>query len=347
MSHFRLECPVPFSSDALIQMAHGGGGRMMQRLLDSVFFAKLGNAALDERHDAALLEFGGKRLALTTDAFVVTPYRFPGGDIGSLAVHGTVNDLAMAGARPAALAAAFVLEEGLPTEELGSLVASMSAAAEAAGVAVIAGDTKVVERGKGDGLYICTTGIGEVMAPSPVVPAAVRPGDAVIVSGDIGRHGASIMSVREGLELGDPIPSDSAAVHRPVLALFEAGIEVHCLRDATRGGLASVLNEISRDAGLPIQVEEDRVPVREDVRGICEILGLDPLYVACEGRFAAFVPAEHSERALEVMRDFPESEGAAVIGEVSEGTPRVTLTTSIGVERVLDLLSGEQLPRIC
>lgn len=283
---------------------------------------------------------------MTTDGFVVTPWRFPGGDIGSLAVHGSINDLAMAGAKPLALSAAFILEEGFPVADLASVVESMRRAADQAGVAVVTGDTKVVERGKGDGVYVVTTGLGAVLGKPPS-PKRVRPGDAVIVSGDLGRHGAAVMSAREGLDLETPVLSDSASVVQPALALKESGIDVHCLRDATRGGIASILNEIALSAELGIVTDEASIPIADDVHGICELLGLDPLYLACEGRFVAFVPASDAEHALAVLRRFAVSREAASIGFVDTVSGSVRSRSRIGVERIVDLMSGEQLPRIC
>ena len=254
---------------------------------------------LRERHDAASLDIKGARLAFTTDSFVVRPLFFPGGDIGSLAVNGTVNDLAMAGARPLYLSAGFILEEGLPLDILRRVAASMRAADDAAGAQIVTGDTKVVDRGKGDGLYVNTAGIGVIDHSLQIVPRSVRPGDAVLVSGDLGRHGMAVMAVREGLAFQSSIESDCAPLWKPVEALLKGGVGVHCLRDLTRGGLAAALNEISDAASAGVRVEEALVPVREDVRAACEILGLDPLQVACEGRFAAFVPEREAERALE------------------------------------------------
>lgn len=340
-------CPIPREPGDVIQMAHGGGGRMARRLMDRVFLPALNNPALAPLHDAGLFSVGEHTLAMTTDGFVVHPWRFPGGDIGSLSIHGTVNDLAMAGARALAISAAFVLEEGLPVEGLEEAVGSMREAALACGVPVVAGDTKVVERGKGDGLYVVTTGIGVVESRVPLLPAGVREGDAVLLSGDVGRHGAAVMSVREGLELNLPVLSDSAPVAEPALALIRAGLEVHCMRDCTRGGLATVLNELAEGSGHAVRIDERSVPVSADVRGLCELFGLDPLYVACEGRFVVFVPADQAGAALRVLQDHRVSAGAVQIGEVVAGAPRVTMTSAIGVERVLDLLSGEQLPRIC
>lgn len=341
-----MNCPLPFEPGDTIVQAHGGGGRVAARLLSGLFLPALGNPALDAGHDAGVVELGESRLALSTDSFVVSPWRFPGGDIGSLAVHGTVNDLAMAGARALALTVGFVLEEGFSTADLRVVVDSLAGAAREAGVPVVAGDTKVVERGKGDGIYLNTTGVGLVIARAPVVPSRVEVGDAVLVSGDLGRHGTAVMTCREGLELDTPIESDSACVARAALALIEAGLDVRCMRDATRGGLASVLNEIATSAGVQVLIEEEKAPVREDVAGVCELLGLDPLYVACEGRFAVFLPADQADSALAILRRHEVSSGAVEVGRVRAGSG-VRLLTRIGVERVLDLLSGDQLPRIC
>jgi hydrogenase expression/formation protein HypE len=277
---------------------------------------------------------------------------FPGGDIGSLAVNGTVNDLAMAGARPLYLTAGFILEEGLPMETLRRVVDSMRRAAEEAGVQIITGDTKVVDKGKGDGLFINTAGIGLVESARPIAPAQVRPGDAILLSGDLGRHGIAIMAVREGLEFETVIESDSAPVAPLVLALLAAGIDVRCLRDLTRGGLASALNEIAESAGVTMTIDERAIPVRDDVRGACELLGFDPLYVANEGRFVAFVAPRDAERALAVMAAHPLGTGARVIGEVGDRADDhspafVVMTSAIGTRRIVDMLSGEQLPRIC
>jgi len=287
-------------------------------------------------------------LAFTTDSYVVRPMFFPGGDVGSLSIHGTVNDLAMSGARPLYLSAGFIIEEGLPMDTLWKIVNSMQQAATRTGVRIITGDTKVVDKGKGDGVFINTAGIGVVEHSLKVAPPSVRAGDVVIVSGDVGRHGMAIMAVREGLEFESTIESDSAPVVDVVMDLLKAGIEVHCLRDLTRGGLTSVLNEISEAANLVIAVAEKLIPVREDVRAACEILGLDPFYVACEGRFAAFVPERDAARALAVMRAHGVAVGACQIGRViEERGARVLLTSAIGARRILDMHTGEQLPRIC
>jgi hydrogenase expression/formation protein HypE len=343
-----IACPLPISQYPRVLMAHGGGGRLMHQLLEEVFGKAFGNPILDTRHDSAVFKVPSGRLAMTTDSYVVRPLFFPGGDIGSLAVHGTVNDLAMSGARPVYLSAAFIIEEGLPLETLWRVVCSMRRAAQTCGVPIITGDTKVVDKGKGDGLFLNTTGIGLLEPELNIAPQNVQPGDAVLVSGDLGRHGMAIMAAREGLQFESAIESDSAPVHEPVRALVEAGIQIHCLRDLTRGGLASALNEIAASANVKIAVEEKSIPVREDVHAACEMLGLDPLHVANEGRFAAFLARSDADRALEILRAHAVSAGATRIGEVVAGSgPRVTLRSAIGVERILDMPSGEQLPRIC
>jgi hydrogenase expression/formation protein HypE len=345
---FDSSCPIPNSQYPHVLMAHGGGGKLMHQLLENVFGRAFGNPILDARHDSAQFSVPAGRLAMTTDSYVVRPIFFPGGDIGSMAVHGTVNDLAMSGARPRYLSCGFIIEEGLPVETLWRVVCSLRDAAKRCGVEIITGDTKVVDKGKGDGLFINTTGIGVMEHSLNIAPKAVRPGDAVIVSGDLGRHGMAIMAVREGLQFESTIESDSAPVHEPVLALLKEGIEIHCLRDLTRGGLASALNEIAEAAGVKIAIEEKLIPVREDVHAACEMLGLDPLQVANEGRFIAFVAAKDAERALQILRQHSVSAEATVIGNVAEAAgPLVTLRSAIGASRILDMASGEQLPRIC
>jgi hydrogenase expression/formation protein HypE len=343
---FTLACPIPIQQYPHVLMAHGGGGRLMHDLIGKLFVPAFRNPLLDTQHDATVFELAGQRLAFTTDSYVVRPLFFPGGNVGSLAVHGTVNDLAMSGARPLYLSAGFIIEEGLPMDTLWKIVSSMQAAAARADVLIITGDTKVVDKGKGDGLFINTAGIGVVEHSWKIAPQSVRPGDAILINGDLGRHGMAIMAVREGLEFESQIESDSAPVAGVVLELLRAGIEIHCLRDLTRGGLTSVLNQLSEAARLGIAVEEKLIPVREDVRGACEILGLDPLQVACEGRFAAFVPERDADRALALLR--AADSVACRIGGVSDQHPgRVLLTSTIGAQRILDMPSGEQLPRIC
>jgi hydrogenase expression/formation protein HypE len=340
-------CPVPHGLPDTVQLAHGGGGRAMQKLIDSLFRSAFDNDWLNREHDGALLELPG-RCALTTDTYVVWPLTFPGSDIGRLAVHGTVNDLAMCGARARYLSAGFVLEEGLDMALLTQLVSSMAGAARAAGVVVVTGDVKVVDRGRADGLYINTAGVGEVAVAYDIGPARVQPGDAVILSGDIGRHGIAVMAAREELGLESAIESDSAPLTEPVLSLLEAGLDVHCLRDLTRGGLASAVVEIAETAELAIAAEEESLPVRADVQAACELLGFDPVYVANEGRFVAFVDAGQAERAVAVLREYDACREAAVIGRVEAGPPgRVTLQGPLGNARVIDMLNGEQLPRIC
>lgn len=349
MTELAVQCPLPKTQYDQVLLAHGGGGRLMQQLLGDVFFKAFDNELLAQRHDAAVFAAGDQRLAFTTDGYVVDPIFFPGGSIGHLAVHGTVNDLAMAGARPLHLSAGFIIEEGLPVADLQRIVADMAAAAAEAGVQIVTGDTKVVNRGKADGVFITTAGIGLIEHGLSIAPQSVQPGDAIILSGDIARHGIAIMSVREGLEFETVIESDSAAVHEPVLEMLQAGLEIHCLRDLTRGGLAAGVIEIAQTAGLQALLHEQAIPLREDVMAACEILGFDPLYVANEGRFIAILPAAQAEAALAIMQRHQVSGEAAIIGSIVEDEQPgdVCLRTLAGATRVVDLLSGEQLPRIC
>jgi hydrogenase expression/formation protein HypE len=345
---FAPVCPIPIQEYPYVLMAHGGGGKLMHQLIGKMFLAAFRNPILETQHDAAVVELTGKRIAFTTDSYVVRPISFPGGDIGSMAVYGTVNDLAMAGARPLYLSAGFIIEEGLPMETLWKIVTSMQKAAQHCGVQIITGDTKVVDKGKGDGLFINTAGIGVIEHEQKITPRNVQPGDVILVNGDLGRHGMAIMAVREGLQFESAIESDSAPVADLVLELLRAGIEIHCLRDLTRGGLASALNEIAEAARVRIEVVEKAVPVREDVHAACEMLGLDPLHVACEGRFIVFVAAKDAERTLQIMHGHAMGAGVAAIGKViGSDSPLVTLKSVIGVNRILDMPSGEQLPRIC
>ncbi|MFA5261956.1 MAG: hydrogenase expression/formation protein HypE [Candidatus Omnitrophota bacterium] len=348
-SEFSPGCPLPLKNYQHVLLAHGGGGQLMHEMISEVFHAAFRNPILDTRHDSAVLASPGQRLAFTTDSYVVHPLFFPGGDIGSLAVYGTVNDLAMSGARPLFISTGFIIEEGLPMETLVRIVRSMSAAAQKANVQIVTGDTKVVDRGKGDGVYINTAGIGVLEHDSVIGPLSIQPGDLILVNGDIGRHGMAVMATREGLEYESEITSDSAPLAALVQKLMRAGIPLHCLRDVTRGGLSTTLNELAQAAGLNFLIGEDKVPVQADVRGACEILGFDPLYVACEGRMVLFIPESHRSQALALLRDDPEGKQAAVIGQVRGPDPRglVCSLSPIGVERILDMLSGEQLPRIC
>jgi len=350
ITSFNLSCPVPRVADDRIVLAHGGGGRLTHQLIEKIFIPAFGNPMLEQRHDGAVVAVNGSRIAFTTDSFVVRPLIFPGGNIGDLAVNGTVNDLAMCGARPLYLSAGFILEEGLEMETLRTVVTSMQQAAAKANVKLVTGDTKVVDKGKGDGIFINTSGIGVIESNVKIAigPASVRPGDIVILSGDLGRHGIAILSVREGLEFESPILSDCANVWPAVEALLNAGIEIHCLRDLTRGGLATTLNEIASDRNVCLKLDEAAIAVDEVVQGACEILGLDPLYVANEGRFAAFVSAAQVDAAIEVMRKVEVSQGSVCVGRVEESPGRtVILQSRIGGNRVVDMLSGEQLPRIC
>jgi hydrogenase expression/formation protein HypE len=343
-----LQCPVPFPNRTEITVGHGGAGRLTEDLLERIFRPAFAHPELEARHDGACLETRGVRLAFTTDAHVVSPLFFPGGDIGRLAVNGTVNDLLMCGARPLWLSAAFILEEGLPIATLERVVRSMAEAALAADVAVVTGDTKVVERGKGDGIYITTAGVGAIECPWTVGPANIRVGDAVILSGDVGRHGMAIMASREGLAFESPIESDCAPLVSPVRALFAAGLEVHCLRDLTRGGLATALVELAETSRQTVAIEETAIPVSEAVAGACAVLGLDPLYVANEGRFVCFLPEADAPKAMEILQRTVPGGAPSVIGRVLPGASgTVILRGLVGTERVLDRLSGEQLPRIC
>ncbi len=329
--------------DDIITLDYGSGGKKTAALIDEIIIPELGNNALNALGDGAILD---GQLAFSTDSFVVDPLFFPGGDIGKLCVCGTVNDLAMCGAEPKYLSLALIIEEGLPTESLRRIVASIKAAAEAAGVAVVTGDTKVVERGRGDGVYITTSGIGVVRYPG-LGPERMRPGDAVLISGTAGDHGAAVMLARDGLMEGE-IRSDCAALNGLVRAVLESGAEVRVLRDPTRGGVATTLCEFAESAALGIELDEAAIPVRGDVSAACELLGLDPLYCANEGKMLAVVAAKDEERALAAMRSVPEGKNAAIIGRViSERPGKVVLRTAMGGSRILQKLAGAQLPRIC
>lgn len=345
---FEPACPLPITTKKTVQLAHGGGGRLMQQLIREVFVRSFGDSLSTHLHDGATWPQSEGTLAFTTDSYVVQPLFFPGGDIGSLAVHGTVNDLAMCGAKPLWLSAGFILEEGLPIETLQRIVDSMAKAAKESGVSIVTGDTKVVDKGKGDGIFINTAGIGVVPPGVKISPQQIAPGDAILVSGDLGSHGVAVLSVREGLSFTGNIVSDSAPLHQVVADLIAAGIEIHCLRDLTRGGLASALNEIASASETTLSIDERAIAVQNEVQGACEVLGLDPLYVANEGRFVAFVPESQADRAVAIMRGHEVAKAAARIGAVSAGEPSiVALKTVLGTHRILDLLSGEQLPRIC
>jgi hydrogenase expression/formation protein HypE len=345
---FTGSCPLPRSNYKEIVLAHGSGGKLSQRLMEEVVLPQFSNDLLAPLHDGALFSVGDARLAFSTDSYVVSPIFFPGGDIGSLAVHGTVNDLSMCGAKPLHLSVGFILEEGLPMEDFRRVVKSMRAAADEAGVTLVTGDTKVVDRGKADRIFINTSGIGVVANGVNIDPKRAQPGDKILLSGAIATHGIAIMSVREGLEFETEIASDSAPLNGLVQAMLATGKDIHVLRDPTRGGVTSALSEITQAAGTGMLLDEARIPILEEVKGACEILGLDPLYVANEGKLLAIVPDDAADAVLAVMRDHPLGRDAAIIGEVVADHPGfVLMKTRIGGTRVVDMLSGEQLPRIC
>ena len=341
-------CPIPISDYPGIVLAHGSGGKLSQQLIQKIVLPQFRNELLEPLHDGAIFSLNGVRLAFSTDSFVVSPIFFPGGDIGKLAVHGTVNDIAMCGARPLYLSAAFILEEGTSMEDFWRIVSSMREAAAEAGVTLVTGDTKVVDRGKADKIFINTSGIGLVPDGINIGPGRAQVGDKIIVSGEIAVHGMAIMSVREGLEFETQIASDTAPLNRLVETILAAAPDVHVFRDPTRGGITSALSEIAQTAKIGIRLDEAQIPISEEVKGACEILGLDPLYVANEGKLLAIVPAGSAEKVLSAMRAHPLGSKAAVIGEVVADHPEfVTMKTRVGGTRVVDMLSGEQLPRIC
>lgn len=344
-------CPVPLRHYPTIVMGHGAGGKLSAELVDHLFVPAFRNPALEGLGDAAVVQLGGSRLAYTTDSFVVQPLFFPGGNIGDLAVNGTVNDLAVSGAQPLFLSAGFILEEGLPVNQLGVIAESMAAAARAAGVTLVTGDTKVVDRGHGDGVYINTSGIGLLPPNLQIGPHLAQPGDVVIVSGEIGLHGIAVLSVRAGLEFGAPVESDCAPLNGLVAALLDSGAgrqSIHVLRDPTRGGVASTLNEIARASQVGIVYQESKLPVPPAVAAACEMLGMDPVYVANEGKLVAVVARGAAEEVLQVMRNHPLGRQAVIIGEVTgDHRGMVVARTALGGTRIVDLLVGEHLPRIC
>ena len=348
MSDLKLSCPLPLQYQQIV-MAHGGGGRLMQQLLAQVIQPTFSNEYLNQQHDSAVFKVGEQKLAFTSDSYVIKPLFFPGGDIGKLAVCGTVNDLAMSGAKPLFLSCSLIIEEGFDIQTLQTILQSMQKTANEVGVFIITGDTKVVDHGKGDGLYINTAGIGLLETDLQINPASIQSGDAVLVTGDLGRHGIAVMLQREGLDFDSRIESDCAILSPLVQDLLQAGIEIHCLRDLTRGGLASVLIELANTAKLHIEIAETQLPICEPVRGACEILGFDPLYIANEGCCAVFIPQTQVPTALAILHKHHAGQQAAQIGIVKEthASGLVTLETAMGIRRMLDLLSGEQLPRIC
>ena len=343
-----ISCPAPLPAKDTILLGHGSGGKLSADLVRDIFLPAFQNPALARLDDQAIFEINGSRFALTTDSFVVKPLFFPGGDIGSLAVHGTVNDLAMGGAQPLFLSAAFIIEEGLSMGVLRRVVNSLQRAAEAAGVQVVTGDTKVVEKGSGDGLFINTTGLGIVRDGIEMSANRARPGDKILLSGFIGDHGIAILAQREGLQFESAIESDSAPLHTLVADMLQASRAIRCMRDPTRGGLSSALNEIAAQSQVGIELEENTIPVREEVRGACELLGLDPLYVANEGKLTAIVDPKATDELLAAMRRHPLGRHSQIIGTVDDkNAGLVTMCTTLGTTRIVDMLAGDQLPRIC
>lgn len=341
-------CPVPLLLRDTVLLGHGSGGKLSAELIRDIFLPAFQNPALSRLDDQAIVNINGLRIAVTTDSFVVKPLFFPGGDIGSLAVHGTVNDLAMGGAQPLFLSAAFIIEEGLSMDHLRQVVRSFQNAAKTVGVQVVTGDTKVVEKGKGDGLFINTTGIGQVPDGVEMSADRARPGDKVLLSGSIGEHGIAILAQREGLEFESAIESDSAALHMLVAEMLKVTKSIRCMRDPTRGGLSSALNEIAAQSRVGIELEERAIPIRDEVRGACEILGLDPLYVANEGKLIAIVEPGVADDILVAIRTHPLGREARIIGQVTEKNPGlVTMRTPLGTTRIVDMLASDQLPRIC
>jgi hydrogenase expression/formation protein HypE len=341
-------CPLPLRDHPNIIMGHGGGGKLSAELVEHLFLPAFAEAGAVDMGDAALITVGGMRLAYSTDSFVVRPLFFPGGNIGELAVNGTVNDIAMRGAQPLFLSAGFILEEGMSLDRLAAIAGSMGAAARRAGVKLVAGDTKVVDRGHGDGVYINTSGFGIIPEGVDIGPMRAQPGDVIIVSGTIGDHGIAILSVREGLEFGAPIKSDTAPLNGLVADMLDETRTIHVLRDPTRGGVASALNEIARASQVGIVIDERKLPVQDAVRAACELLGMDPIYVANEGKLIAIVPPADADRLLARMRAHPQGRQAAIIGHVTADHPGIVAArTGIGGTRIVDMMVGEQLPRIC
>jgi hydrogenase expression/formation protein HypE len=343
-----LNCPVPITEYDRVLLAHGGGGKLMHHLIEKFIYGEFRNEFLDQNHDGAILPVTGRNIAFTTDSFVVNPIFFPGGDIGDLAVNGTVNDLVCCGAKPLYLSLAFIIEEGLLLEDFWKIIQSIKKAAQKANVKIVTGDTKVVEKGKGDGIFINTTGIGELYPNQRINPVHCKPGDKVIINGGIAEHGIAILSKREGLKFETDILSDSASLNTMMHDVFESCDKLHVLRDPTRGGLASTLNEIAQASGTGITLFENALPIDESVKGACELMGFDPLYVANEGKILIILPADEADKVIQIMKKYPEGEKSIIIGEVTSNYPgKVHLQTLIGSNRIVDMISGEQLPRIC
>jgi hydrogenase expression/formation protein HypE len=343
-----LNCPVPVTNYDRVLMAHGGGGKLMHQLIEKFISNELENEFLAQNHDGAILPVTGKKIAFTTDSFVVNPLFFPGGDIGDLAINGTVNDLVCCGAKPLYMSLAFIIEEGFLFEDLWRIIQSIKKAVQKAGIKIVTGDTKVVEKGKGDGIFINTTGIGELYPNQNINPLFCKEGDVVIINGGIADHGIAIISKREGLQFETDILSDTASLNTMMQEVFENCDQIHVLRDPTRGGLASSLNEIAQASNTGISLFENKLPIDESVKGACELLGFDPLYVANEGKILVILPADEANKVLQIMKKYPEGENSCLIGEVTGASPgKVQLITTIGSRRVVDMISGEQLPRIC
>ena len=346
--NFNATCPIPITEYDKVMLAHGGGGSLSNKLIEKMFFSEFDNEYLNKMHDGAVFQTQKGRMAFSTDSFVIQPLFFPGGNIGELAVYGTVNDIACCGAVPQYLSLGFIIEEGLPMDDLWKIVQSIKFAADKAGVQIVTGDTKVVEKGKGDKIFINTSGVGIVKEGVNISPENCKPGDKIIVSGTVADHGISIMSLRAGLEFETEIESDTAPLNHMIQEILDVSDNISVLRDPTRGGLASTLNEIASSSKKGIMLYEDKIPLREDVKGVCEMLGLDPLYVANEGKLLVFVAENDAEKVLKTMQKNEFGKNAAIIGEVQESNDKIVkLKTSIGTTRVVDMISGEQLPRIC
>lgn len=342
-----LSCPVPITNYDQVTLAHGGGGSLSNQLIEKMFLAELSNPLLNEGHDGAIFDLPGK-LAFSTDSFVVDPIFFPGGDIGDLAINGTVNDVVCCGAIPKYLSLGLIIEEGFSMEELWEVIQSVGKAARKAGVQIVTGDTKVVEKGKGDKIFINTSGIGWIPKERNISPKRCQPGDVILINGNIADHGVAIMSSREGLAFETSIRSDTMALNGLIEEVFKTTEEVHVLRDPTRGGVSSALNEIAKTAGVGIEINETAIPLAEEVKGACEILGLDPLYIANEGKILVILPEKEADAALDAMQKYPGGENSAIIGKISSEMPGILrMRTSVGSTRIVDMITGEQLPRIC
>lgn len=341
-------CPIPKNEYDKILLAHGGGGRLSHQLISKMFLPQFNNQLLNTLHDCAVFNLSGQRLAFTTDSYIIQPIFFPGGNIGELAINGTVNDLSVGGAKPIYLSAAFIIEEGFPIEDLWKIVLSMKEAADKAGILIVTGDTKVVERGKGDKIFINTSGIGIVDENIDISPRNCRPGDVIIINGSIADHGISIMSAREGLSFETEIVSDTAPLNGLIQSVLSVSKNVHMMRDPTRGGLASILKEIATSGNVGIEIDENKIPIKEEVKAACELLGFDPLYVANEGKLVLFAAEEDSKRILEVMKSHPYGKDSEIIGKVvNEHAGTVVMKTLIGSKRIIEMITGDQLPRIC